>query len=175
MTLLATLIGRVFKTQKQRINNCCSRSGFTLVEILIVFGIFTILIVASTPLYSTLHVRSQLNENTSHIIQSLRIARERSVARLNDSSYGIYFSINPNGNDQFVLYQGDSYFTRNSAYDKTIILNNTLSLSTSLEGNDVSFSKGLGVPNNFGMISLAHVINGSRNIVVNKLGGVEEE
>lgn len=175
MILPAILIDRVLKIQKQRINNCCSRSGFTLVEILIVFGIFTILIVASTPLYGTLQVRAQLNENTSHIVQSLRIAREKSVARLNNSSHGVYFSIDPNGNDQFVLYQGDSYFTRNSAYDKTIILNSSLFLSTSLEGSDVSFSKGLGIPNNFGTISLTHVIDGGRNIIVNQFGGIEEE
>jgi len=39
---------------------------------------------------------------------------------------------------------------------------------------DVNFSKGLGVPDNAGTLTITHDVNGSRDIVVNSFGLVEE-
>ncbi len=146
--------------------------GFTLVELLVVIAITLLLAAATVPIYGSLQVSSQLNENTSQIVQNLRTARERSVARLNNAQHGIYFTTN-----SYTLYQGSSYASRSSTYDRGVTLDPALSFS--LPGGaltyDINFSKGLGVPNAIGTISLTHDVTGSRQIIINNLGMVEEE
>jgi len=152
-------------------------NGFTLVELLIVIGITLILAAAVAPIYGNLQVSSQLNENSSQIIQSLRLARERSVARTNNSQHGVYFEIDALGDkDKYVLYQGSTYDTRDSNYDREVILDEVLSLSLPGEVSEyeINFSKGLGVPSATGIITLTHDISGTRQIIINSFGMVEE-
>ncbi|MFH1522569.1 MAG: GxxExxY protein [Patescibacteria group bacterium] len=155
--------------------------GFTLIELLIVISITSILMVAAIPIYGNLQVTTQLNENTSQIIQSIRTARVRSVAGYNNSEHGVYFEINFFGNDKYILYQGPSYLLRSSAYDKENILDKALSFNTigfilsNGKDVDINFSKGLGMSNNAGDIILTHDVDGDRNITVNEYGKIEEE
>ena len=150
------------------------RQAFTLIELLIVIGIMLILAAVVAPIYGNLQVSGQLNENTSQIIQTLRIARERSIARLNNASHGVYFQA-----DRYTLHQGTSYVLRESEYDREVILDDALGLSWSLTGtgeeDDINFSKGLGVPNKTGTITLTHDVSGTRQIIINSFGMVEEE
>jgi prepilin-type N-terminal cleavage/methylation domain-containing protein len=148
--------------------------GFTLMELLVVIAITLILGVATVPIYGNLQVSSQLNDNTAQIIQTLRTARERSVARYNNSGWGVYFEINAGGSDRYILYQGSSYGARNTDYDRATTLDNALSISSTLSGSEVNFSLGLGVPNNAGTISLTHAVKGLRQVVVNAFGMIEE-
>ncbi|MEK7453101.1 MAG: type II secretion system protein [Patescibacteria group bacterium] len=152
-----------------------SQYGFTLIELLLVIGITLILAAASVPVYGNLQVSAQLNENTAQIIQAIRTARGRSIAGLNNASHGIYFEINAGSSDRFTLYQGSSYIGRNSLYDRVVTLDNALSILTTLSGNEVNFSKGLGVPNANGMVTLTHTVNSNRVIDINNFGVVEEK
>jgi prepilin-type N-terminal cleavage/methylation domain-containing protein len=65
--------------------------GFTLIELLIVIAITIILAGVSFPIYGNLQVGARLNESSSLLVQSLRIARERSVSGYNNSDHGVYF------------------------------------------------------------------------------------
>ncbi|PLX28391.1 hypothetical protein C0581_02580 [Candidatus Parcubacteria bacterium] len=153
--------------------------GFTLVELLIVIGILLILAAASAPIYGSLQVQAQLDETSAQVIQTLRTARERSVARYNNAAHGVFFDINLGGVDNYILYQGDSYAARDTDYDREIKLESSLSFinsSFTLTGAnvDVNFSKGKGKPNNTGSIILRHETSGNRVISVNKKGKIEE-
>ncbi|MDA2922332.1 DNRLRE domain-containing protein [Patescibacteria group bacterium AH-259-L07] len=148
--------------------------SFTLIELLIVIAIIVIVVAAAIPLYGNWQVTSQLNENAAQIIQTLRTARERSVSRVNNSSHGVYFDINPSADDAYILYQGSSYAARNSSYDRIITLESTLSLSTTLSAMQVNFSQGLGNPNTIGALTLTHDGGGSRVIGINSIGQVQE-
>ncbi len=158
----------------KRQRSIVARAGFTVIELLVVIGIAVVLAAAAAPLYGNLQVSVQLNENISQIIQTTRSARENSFSRLNNSSHGVYFEINPSGNDRFILYQGDSYAARDASHDRAVILDPSLSLSTTLSGNEVNFSKGLAVPNATGTVTISHDVKGSRTMAVNRLGMVEE-
>jgi prepilin-type N-terminal cleavage/methylation domain-containing protein len=151
--------------------------GFTIIELLIVITITLILAAASVPIYGNLQVSAQLNENSAQIIQALRTAREYSVAGFNNVQHGVFFEINPDSDDRYILYQGSTYATRNSSYDRAVTLDSSLTLSTSLTGgaNEVNFSKGLGTPIQIGTITLTHDASGSKVIVVNSFGMVEEQ
>jgi len=93
---------------------------------------------------------------------------------LNNSSHGVYFEINTGSADRFILYQGGSYAGRDTTYDRPTTLDNVLSLSTIISGNEVNFSKGLGVPNATGTVILTHDVTGSKTMSINDFGIVEE-
>ncbi len=167
-----------FKSQPSiaiRQKSVVPRKGFTVIELLIVLGIMGVLAAAAAPLYGNMQLSAQLDENISQITQTARIARERSFSRLNNSSHGIYFEINPSGNDKFILYQGDSYATRNAEYDRVFTLDPSLSLSTTIMGNEINFSKEFGIPNATGTVTIFHSVKGSRTMRINRLGMAEEE
>lgn len=154
--------------------SCFNEKGFTLIELLIVVAIILILVAAAIPIYGNLQVKSQLNENSAQIVQALRTARGRSAARLNNAAHGVYFEINPDNVDKYILYQGSSYAGRNSSYDRETSLGSSLHISTTVTGNEVNFSKGLGAPNT-GTIILTHDTAGARYISVNSIGMIQDE
>ena len=145
------------------------KDGFTIVELLIVIAITIIVAVVTIPVYGNLQASSQLNETSSQLIQIIRMAQLRSMSRLNNNRHGV--KIEP---DSFVIYQGDSYATRNIAYDLVTNLDDILSLSSNLTGDEINFSLGLGKPNSFGTITLTHGLKNTKQIVINSLGLVEE-
>ena len=151
--------------------------GFSLVEVLVVIGIMAIMIIAGTYFYSNLQLATQLDENTSQIIQTLRTAREYSVAGYNSSPYGVYFLVTGTP-DLYILYQGSSYASRNTSYDRIATMDRALSASSTnlslIGGNiDINFAQGSGTPSNVGTLVLSHSAGGSRSININKFGLVE--
>lgn len=151
-----------------------SGAGFTLVELLVVISITLVILVAAAPLYGNLQVSSQLNDISSQIVQTLRIAREQSVARLNNVEHGLQLEVN-----RYILYQGPSYVLRDSTYDRVRVLDSALTLSWSLAGagagGDVTFSKEFGVPNKTGVITITHEVSGIRSLRINSFGIIEED
>ncbi len=155
-------------------------NGFTLVELLIVISISLILAVSAVPIYGNLQVSAQLNESSAQAIQAIRNAREMSSSRHNGAQHGVYFDINENSKDKFILYQGSSYASRDADYDieteldKALVVVNT---SFDLTGTDIdiNFSKGLAEPGNIGVLAFNHLVEGVRFIVVNEIGMVELE
>lgn len=157
-----------------------SNDGFTIIELLVVIGISVILAAAAAPLYNQLQVSSQLNDNTALIIQALRIARERSIAGYNNARHGVYFDNNFGGVSNYTSYQGNSFVTRQAAYDEIAIFDAALTVSSTnfaLTGADIdiNFSKGAGLPSNTGILRLLHSVNDGRNIILNSVGKVEEQ
>jgi len=153
------------------------KNGFTLIEFLIVIAIMLFMSAVGLAMFSNLHGSTQLNENVLQIIQTLKIARERSVASYNNSAHGVFLTItNPY---KYVLYQGNSYVTRNASFDRGVIFDAALSLNTSdivlTGGNiDINFSQSSGQPNNTGTIIVTHNSATSRLIKINSIGLVEE-
>ena len=151
-----------------------NKKGFTYIELMVI-GLGTIIAAISVPIFGSWQTFSQLNEATVQIIQTIRLAREYSLARHRDSAQGVYFEINSSANDKFILYQGDSYATRDSDYDREIVLKDSLSLSTTLTNNEVNFSLGLGLPGNAGTVTLTSSNTNTKDIEINSYGMVEEK
>jgi len=152
-----------------------SKLGFTLIELLIVIAITLILGVSAVPIYGNLQVSAQLNSTGDQLVQTLRTAKERSTARVNNSSHGVYFEINSGSEDRIIFYQGSSYAGRDSDYDRVTKLDDAITLSTTLAESEVSFSKGVGTPNTTGTVTLTHSVDGERVVTINNIGTVEEE
>jgi prepilin-type N-terminal cleavage/methylation domain-containing protein len=150
------------------------KAGFTLVELLVGITLMLILASVATPIYGNMQVSAQINDNTAQIIQTIRIARARSIARQNGAAHGVYFEINAGDHDRYILYQGASYALRTAELDRSTELDDALSLATTLTGSEVNFSRGFGVPDNSGTVTLTHDVQDVRTIDINGAGKIEE-
>lgn len=128
-------------------------SGFTLLEVLIVLSISIALAGMSIPLYGKLHQGTKLKESKETVLQTINIARQRSLSGLNDSSYGIYFEINDSSQDRIILYAGESFDTRNIALDEASVIDANISVSVDFFPSEINFEKNSGSPDNYGRIS----------------------
>ena len=70
---------------------------------------------------------------------------------------------------------GDSYALRNSDFDITRYIGKAINLSTTLNGGEVSFSKGIGAPNSIGIITVTDSNGNDKKIDINEDGIVREE
>lgn len=145
-----------------------TNSGFTLIELILVIAITLILVAAASPVYGNFLVSTQLNESSIQIVQLLREARNQSISRQGDSSYGVFFA-----SSNVTSYKGDSYAMRDVSYDYIFVLDNGVSISTTLSGNEVSYSKGLGVPTSTGTVTITHSTTGTRAVEIGSFGTVE--
>ena len=149
-----------------------NQNGFTVIELFLVITLTLVLVALSVPIYSSLQLSSQLNESTSLLVQTLRVGKERSMARINNSVYGIKLQ-----ESSYILYQGSSYASRAGEYDRVMDLEG-VSLSWSLSGSgqsdEIVFSKGLGNPDMIGNITLTNTDNKIKTINVNEIGKIEQ-
>lgn len=154
------------------------QKGFSLIEVIVVIGLMSFIFIIAGTTYFGFQRSIQLNENSNQIVQLMRTAKIKSMARVNDSTHGIYFDINTGGADAVTLYEGASYASRVVGQDQIINVPNSLRLSSSdfsMLGTDVdiNFSQGFGKPNNIGTITVEHAELGSRSIIINTLGLVD--
>ena len=146
--------------------------GMTMIELLMIIILVSALVALSVPVYSNLQVSSKLNESTNLLIQTLRTGKERGTARLNNIEHGVKLET-----DSYTIYYGSSYTTRIQDYDRDIILKE-IELSWNLSGtgdaDNINFSKGLGIPNKTGTITLTDKTGNTKNITVNEIGKIEQ-
>lgn len=148
------------------------QKGFTLVELIVVSAISVILVAGAVPLYSNLQTFSQVGETSSQLIQTLRTAQSQSRARVNGAAHGVAI-VQSASADSLVLFQGASYATRNTAFDRETVLASSMNLITTLPSNEVVFVAGTGTPSVTGTITLIHEVNGQRIVSINDVGRIE--
>lgn len=112
-------------------------NGLTLLEILIVVGIIAVLTSLSLPLGLDFYRSQQLEAQSQEIVQTLRRAQLKAMSVEDDSSFGVYFT-----DDNYTLFKGGSYTTRETQHDEVF----NLPLILTLNGlSEVVFSKLEGV------------------------------
>lgn len=139
------------------------RRGFTLIEILIVLGIFAILAVSSFPLYSNMQIQSSRQSALEDVADSLRL----SIAqfRQDQNARGVLFE--PHA---VIIFKGDTYATRVSANDQRINFDETIILTTTFLTNEFN-TKNSNVSFPVGSVIVEDTITKKRAIVrVTSLG-----
>lgn len=137
--------------------------GFTLVELILVIGIFALLIIISSPFGINFYQTRQLDVHLNGIVQALRRTQLKSMSIDSDSSFGVYIDYN-----KYVLFKGASFATRDALYDEVFDLPENLSI-TGL--SEIVFSKLKGVPSDIGTITLT-IDNRSEAININEVGRI---
>jgi len=132
------------------------RRGFSLIEVMLVVGLIGAIGGVGVPLYRDYQIRNDLNLATEQVTQGLARARLLSQAAQNDDSWGFYA---PAG----VLYKGNSYDTRDPAFDETYPMPSTITIIGLME---VNYGKIAGVPSATGDITLTTINDDTRNILI---------
>ncbi len=115
------------------------RSGFTIIELMIVMFIIVTLSTLMIALSVDLTSDHQLSEETRMLKSTIRLAQIKAINNYHDSPYGIKIL-----DDRYILFQGDSFEDRDQNFDIIYKIDSDLALA---DGQDeVVFSKYTGRP-----------------------------
>lgn len=144
-----------------------NKRGFTLIEVLLVVVLMSILFIFSFP-YSLKFYRTYLvDEVKTNVVTALNQARHYAILQKNDSDFGVNFN---EAEDNYVLFQGSSYATRDITQDEVFPVLNIINFSGLSE---IVFSKHSGLPSITGDILISYE-NISRTINISESGIISE-
>ena len=145
--------------------------GFSLIEILVVIGIFVAIFSITLYFFSGVDKKESLEKDVSGVTALIRNARLLSIASKNASVFGIHFESN-----RVVLFEGSNYAI-GGPNQKVIDLSNKVYLSSySLNngGPDIIFSRLVGDTLNYGSVTLSLKDNStSTTITILKTGVIQ--
>jgi len=132
------------------------QGGFTLVEMLVILGIMAILLALAIPTYRSFQRESDLNNATEEIINTLRVAQNKTLASEGASQYGVYFD-QTTAPHQITLFKGGDYAGRDPLLDEIHKLSESIKIyDISLAGGktEVVFKRLSGETSETGNLSL---------------------
>lgn len=129
--------------------------GFTLIELLLVVAITLAVSSFMFPLSISFYRMQMLDETEESIASLLRKAQTFSVTGKNDSAYGVKIL-----DDAYVLFEGETYASRDAAKDEAYPFASTISVSGLSEVTFLPFS---GEPTATGTV---HIVLGDKTAVV---------
>ena len=139
------------------------KKGFSLIELIVVIGIFAIFASLTTSVYYDTRSHTNLELSTGSIVEAVRLAQSSAQSGKGDSKWGIKILSN-----QIVIFKGDSYNTRDTTADNFLELSGGINVSGLSE---IVFNKVVGTTDTVGVIVLSSNTE-SRNISVNTKGTV---
>ena len=130
-------------------------NGFTLLELIVVVAILVIVGAISIPSIVSLQKIPQLNNTSEEIINTLRIAQNKTLSSEQNSQYGVYFNTATSPH-QYILFKGVSFALRDSSFDQIYSISSIIEFYAVNTGgnNEVVFDKLTGSTANFGNVSL---------------------
>lgn len=137
--------------------------GLTFIEIIIVIAILTILASLGLIFGIDFYKNYGLDAERNIVLSILQKSRGQAQNNINQSPHGIYFQ-----SDNYVLFQGASYTSRNSIYDQIIPKNPAINVSGLSE---IVFEQLNGRPQIIGDIVLDNAKR-SLTISINNEGGI---
>ena len=149
--------------------NIMKYSGYTMVEILLVFAMIAIIAGFSIPIYQSFQVKNYLDVAINDTVQALRRAQILSQAVEGDSSWGV--NIDNADNNKITIFKGNSYFGRDTDYDETYELPSSINVDPNL--TEVVYQKMFGLPTTFGDIKFISVNGERKTIRINDKGSFE--
>ncbi len=148
--------------------------GLTLVEILVVVAILTALTIAIIPKALRVYTPYQLDATEQDLAQVVRLAQTRAMQSEGSNPYSVHLV--PGAGGSFTLYRGTDYASRDINYDEAHVLPSALSLSYTLPGTEINFTKLEGVTTNVGSITLSWPDgNLSKTLTINSFGVVDRQ
>ena len=128
-----------------------NKRGFTLVETLIVLAIIAILSAVAVRSYYLLREKQSIQKDADSIVSVIEDAKNMSLNRKNDSSYGVNFS-----SSTVTVFAGATYANGNKISTYNLESNVTISaLALTSSSTEIDFAKITGAPNATGSIILS--------------------
>jgi len=138
------------------------RQAFTLVEILLVISLLGIVTLMGLPMINGVVYQNDLDNASMVIVSTIRQAENNSRNGIEDSVWGVRFNY-PN----IILFKGNTYTTRDSAFDNIYELNSRLTYSGLTE---ITFSKMYAIPSTTGNFIITNLNGNSLTININAKG-----
>ncbi|MEI7718881.1 MAG: type II secretion system protein [archaeon] len=92
----------------------CKKEGFSLVEIVVVLGIFALLFSISTSVYNNFKSHSNLEITVNGVVEAIRMAQSNAQSGKGDSKWGMKIVTN-----KVVVFKGDNYTSRDVSFDES--------------------------------------------------------
>lgn len=137
--------------------------GFTLIELLLVIAIIMVIGTMSVVFFSRFLTQNSVANVQDQLIGQLRKAQIYSIMGRQNGGWGVRY-----GSNTITLFQGNTYATRNTAFDEAFSVNSNISISSFSE---VDFAKTTGLPSTTG----TYTITGndtSKQVIINSQGVV---
>jgi prepilin-type N-terminal cleavage/methylation domain-containing protein len=146
-------------------NRTKNSAGFTLLELLIVMGLFAIILSFGLAIGFDSFRRDTLKTERTNLVSALQKARSQAVNNIDNNMHGFYFD-----GANYIVFEGTSFATRDTSRDLFIPRNSTISLSGLPHG--VVFEQLSGDATPAGVIVLEDGIS-STTISINEEGRIE--
>ena len=137
--------------------------GLTLIELLIVLGIFSLVGITTGVGFSSLLFQSYFTNTVERLVRTLHTAQVYSFSGRNDSSWGVHYEAG-----KVVLFKGTDYSSRDPAFDAVTDIPSVVVITG---WNDLYFDKIRGVPSSTLSI-LVEVSGRAGTVSVNEQGGI---
>lgn len=148
--------------------------GFTLIEIILVVGIFAILLAVSMAAFGSFRDDSQLQDTANDIQAVLRVAQNKTVASEGAVQYGVYFATST-APHEYVLFQGPSHAsgTVETVYQLSDLVefSSASSSFSGLSGQEVVFDRIQGTTSNVGDLVLQSTLDAGNTRTISVSGG----
>jgi prepilin-type N-terminal cleavage/methylation domain-containing protein len=139
------------------------QNGFTVIELLIVIALVVIIAGMSVSFYSRFLTQNAVANTVDQLVGELRKAQLYSMMGRQNGTWGVAYNSN-----KITLFQGNTFATRNTAFDELFNINTNISITGFSE---LTFTKATGTPSASPTIVVAGN-NNSKTITVNSLGVV---
>jgi prepilin-type N-terminal cleavage/methylation domain-containing protein len=140
------------------------RSGFTVLEVLIVIAIASLMMTAAIPFVGRFQQSETVQSLAEDIVHTLVRAQNRAMTGDGRMRWGVRFL-----SGSYVMYAGNSYTTRLTARDET----HALSIDPSVSGRrEYTFETVFGRPVQSGSLIISHAQGGTITIDINGHGGI---
>lgn len=141
------------------------QAGFTLIELLLSVAIIGVLSGLSLPVYESFARRNDLDLTAQSTVSAIRRAEVYARAVQGDSVWGVKFQ-----SSGVTLFKGATYASRDTAFDETITLPGSVTISGLSE---VQFAKLSAAPSTTGTVTLTSTANDTRTLTLNAKGMVD--
>ncbi len=141
-------------------------SGFSLLEVLLVMGLFSLLAVAAVPVFRNLILENDLATSQFLTVQAAREAAAAAAAGRSDSGWGINAS-----KSSITIFQGTNFATRLVSSDKIYSFPPSVSVATPIE---IDFAEGSGQPSAGAAIVLTSISGQSDTVSIDRSGLVSD-
>lgn len=137
--------------------------AFSFIELLTIVGIIAILAVLAFPAFHNFQLKSDLEDSAEEIINTLRLAQNKTIASEGLSSWGVYFTTTTPPH-QYTLFKGESYSSRDPLDDTVRKISGTVLISeVNLgAGQEVVFNKVSGDSRQSGSVKLSSKADASQ-------------
>ena len=135
--------------------------GFTLIELLLVISIVLIIGTFSVVFFSRFLTQNAVANSQDQLITELRKAQIYAMMGKQNGNWGVRF-----GSNKITLFQGNSYDTRNNAFDETFNQNPNITI---LGFSEIVFTKATGLPSTVGTYTITGS-DSSKQVIVNSQG-----